>query len=93
MPFRQKSHFPQEVMQEMRTLSPLRKPDTALPTSSTTPTPSCPRMRPSVTVGTSPFRMWRSVPQMVDVVIRTTASVASWTLGLGRFSQARFPGP
>ena len=50
-------------------------------------------MRPSVTLGTSPFRMWRSVPQIVEVVIRTTASVASWIVGLGRFSQARLPGP
>ena len=62
-------------------MSPLRTPDTEAPTSSTMPTPSCPRIRPSVTVGTSPFRMWRSVPQIVDVVIRTIASVASRSSG------------
>ena len=80
-------------MHEIRTLSPVRTPETAAPTSSTMPTPSWPRIRPSVTEGTSPFRMWRSVPQMVDVVIRTTASVASRISGRGFFSQARFPGP
>ena len=41
------------------------------------------------TVGTSPFRMCRSVPQIVDVVIRTTASVGSATRG----SWLLLPGP
>ena len=89
----QKSQRPQDVMHEMRTVSPLRMPVTAVPISSTIPTPSCPRMRPSVTVGTSPLRMWRSVPQMVVVVIRTTASVASSIRGFGISSQERRPGP
>ena len=31
--------------------------------ATTTPPPSCPRIRPLVAVGTSPSRMWRSVPQ------------------------------
>ena len=57
MPRLQKSHFPQEVMHEIRTLSPFWKAETAFPVSSTTPMPSWPRVRPSVTVGTSPFRM------------------------------------
>ena len=93
IPFLQKSHLPQEVMQEISTLSPLRTPETPEPTSSTTPQPSWPRMRPSVTAGTSPFRMCRSVPQMVEVVTRTIASLASWILGLGLSSHAFLPGP
>ena len=36
------------------------------PIASITPTPSCPRMRPEVTLGTSPFRICRSVPQIVE---------------------------
>jgi len=86
-------HFPQEVMQEIRTCAPTLKLDTLAPTSSMIPTPSCPSIRPAVTVGTSPFRMWRSVPQIVEVVIRTMASPASWMVGRGMSSQARWPGP
>jgi hypothetical protein len=93
IPFLQNSHVPHAVMQEIRTEAPLWKFETAFPTSSTTPTPSCPRIRPSVAVGTSPLRMWRSLPQIVEVVIRTMASVASLTIGLGLSSQARRPGP
>jgi len=37
--------------------------------------------------------MWRSVPQIVEVVTRTTASVASRIAGFGLSSQARRPGP
>src|ERR1035441_7846058 len=93
IPFLQNSHFPHAVTQEITTSSPLWKFETAFPTSSTTPTPSCPRTRPSVTAGRSPLRMWRSVPQIVDVLIRTMASVASLIVGLGLSSQARRPGP
>ena len=93
IPRLQGAHRPQEVMHEMRTVSPLRMPVTADPISSTIPTPSCPRMRPSVTLGTSPLRMCRSVPQMVVVVIRTTASVAAVIRGFGFSSQERRPGP
>src|SRR5512133_2458591 len=93
IPFLQGSHFPHDEMQEMRTRSPFLNVDTAGPVSSTTPTPSCPRMRPSVTVATSPFRMWRSVPQIVVLVTFTMASVGSFIAGLGFSSQERLPGP
>ena len=66
--FLQKSQLPHAVMHEMMTLSPTRNSETPAPTCSTTPTPSWPRMRPSGTTARSPFRMCRSVPQIVDVV-------------------------
>ena len=50
---------------------------------STVPTASWPRMRPSVTAGTSPLRMCRSVPQIVTASTRTIASVSSTIVGLG----------
>jgi hypothetical protein len=53
----------------MITRSPTRTLVTEAPTASTTPMPSWPRIRPGVTLGRSPFRMCRSVPQMVDVVM------------------------
>ncbi len=43
--------------------------------------------------GTSPLRMWRSVPQMVTASIRTTASVCSSIFGSGTSSQLFSPGP
>ena len=52
-----------------------------------------PSTRPSLTVATSPFRMWRSVPQMVVVTIRTTASVGCRTTGWAFSSHAFLPGP
>ena len=55
----------------------------AEPTSTTVPTPSCPRIRPSVTAGTSPLRMCRSVPQIVVVSIRTIASPGLDEHGVG----------
>ena len=48
MPLRQYSHLPQDEMQEISTWSPGLKVVTPAPTSSTTPTPSWPRMRPGV---------------------------------------------
>ena len=36
---------------------------------------SCPRILPRTTAGTSPLRMWRSVPQIVEEPISTTTSV------------------
>ena len=46
---------------------------TAEPSFSMTPTGSWPMVRPRAT-GYSPFRMWMSVPQIVVVVMRTSAS-------------------
>jgi hypothetical protein len=62
------------------------------PTVSTVPTASWPRMRPSVTSGTSPLRMCRSYPQMVVASTFTMASVSSMMTGLGTCSQAFWPG-
>ena len=59
----------------------------------TVPTPSWPRMRPSVTAGTSPLRMCRSVPQIVVVSTRTMTSVGSMIVGSGTSSHAFLPGP
>ena len=57
------------VTQETITRSPTFTSVHSGPTPVTTPTPSCPRIRPSVTAGTSPLRMCRSVPQIVVVSI------------------------
>ena len=48
---------------------------------------------PGPTVGTSPLRMCRSVPQMVEEPISTTTSEGSRTIGSGTGSQVRTPGP
>ena len=93
MPRLQYSHFAHAVMQEIKTRSPLQNLLTPVPTSSTTPIPSCPRIRPSATEAKSPFRMCRSVPQIVVLVIRTTASVTSRSAGFGTSSKFFFPGP
>jgi hypothetical protein len=93
MPLLQESQVPQAVMHETSTRSPGSKPRTAEPVCSITPMPSCPSVRPSQTLGTSPLRMCRSVPQIVAVVMRTMASVASSSSGRGLSSQERRPGP
>ena len=68
-------------MQEMITRSPTASLVTAAPISVIVPTPSWPRIRPSVTAGTSPLRMCRSVPQIVVVSTRTITSVGSMISG------------
>src|SRR6266542_2601290 len=75
------------------TRSPSFSVATPAPVSTTVPTASCPSTVPGFTSGTSPLRMWRSVPQMVDESIWTTASVGSRTVGSWTVSQARRPGP
>jgi len=80
-------------MQETSTWSPTSTVVTAAPFSTTVPTASWPRIVPGVTSGTSPFRMCRSVPQIVEVSMRTTTSVACSIVGSGTRSQARSPGP
>ena len=84
---------PQDVMHETSTRSPTAIVVTAAPISTTVPTASWPRIVPGVTAGTSPFRMCRSVPQIVDVSTRTMASVESMMEGSGADSQIRCPGP
>jgi len=77
----------------MMARSPTAIVETAEPTAVTVPTPSCPRMRPGKTAGTSPLRMCRSVPQIVVVSTETMTSVGCWMVGSGRTSQAFWPGP
>src|SRR3954454_13491372 len=84
---------PHEVIAGTSTRSPFFSEDTAAPVSTTVPTASCPRMRPSVTAGTSPLRMCRSVPQIVVVSTLTITSVGSWMPGSSTVSQDRSPGP
>ena len=64
-------------MHETSTRSPTAMVVTAAPISTTVPTASWPRIVPGFTSGTSPLRMCRSVPQIVDESIRTIASVGS----------------
>src|ERR1700745_2005085 len=80
-------------MQETSTRSPTSSVVTAEPTSTTVPTASWPRIVPGVTSGTSPFRMCRAVPQIVETSMWTIASVGSRISGSGTSSQARSPGP
>ena len=80
-------------MHETRTRSPTFTFFTPVPTASTVPTASWPRMRPSVTSGTSPLRIWRSEPQIVVASTRTMASVSSTRTGLGTSSHALLLAP
>jgi hypothetical protein len=75
------------------TRSPSCSPPTAEPVATTVPTASWPRIRPSVTAGTSPLRMCRSVPQIVVVSTLTTTSVGSWIPGSSFSSQSLSPTP
>src|SRR3954453_8719935 len=84
---------PQDVIAGTSTRSPCFNDETAAPVSTTVPTASCPRMRPSVTAGTSPLRMCRSVPQIVVVSTLTITSVGSWMPGSSTLSQDRWPAP
>src|SRR6266704_1341028 len=89
----QYSQRPHLVMAGTSTRSPTANPFTASPTSVTVPTASWPRMRPSVTAATSPWRICRSVPQIVVVSTLTTTSVGSLMAASGTSSQAFRPGP
>src|SRR5689334_9820732 len=89
----QYSHRPHLVMAGTSTRSPTLNPLTASPIAVTVPTASWPRMRPSVTAGTSPCRMCRSVPQIVVVSTLTTTSVGSLMAASGTSSHAFWPGP
>ena len=61
--------------------------------STIVPTASWPRIVPGCNLGTSPLRMCRSVPQIVDESMRTMASVGASMVGSGTSSQDRCPGP
>ena len=93
IPALQGAQRPHDVIAGTSTRSPSLRPLTAAPVSTIVPTASWPRMRPSVTAGTSPLRMCRSVPQIVVVSTLTITSVGSWMPGSGTVSQAFSPGP
>ena len=63
------------------------------PTSSITPTPSCPRIVPGTMPGIVPRTMCRSVPQMALAVSRTIASVGCSIFGSGTLSRRMSPTP
>src|SRR5665213_787435 len=91
--FLQYSQVPSEVIQEIITCSPFLKLRTPEPTSSITPTPSCPSVVPGLQEGVLPCRIPRSVPQIVVLIIFTRASVGFSMTGLGMSFNAIFPGP
>ena len=76
MPLRQYSHLPQAVMQEISTRSPGWKAVTPTPTWSIDANAFVAEDAPGAQLGTSPFRMCRSVPQIVVLVTLTIASSA-----------------
>ena len=73
------------------TRSPGRKLRTALPTASTMPMASWPRMRPDFMPVKVPRMRWRSVPQMAEAVMRTTASLSDLILGSETSSRRMSP--
>ena len=64
---------------------------TSAPTSSTTPTISCPTVMPGTARGTLPCLICRSLEQMLPIVTRTIASVGSNIVGFGFSTKANFP--
>ena len=80
-------------MQETSTRSPSARVVTAAPVATTIPTASWPRIVLGVTSATSPLRMCRSVPQIVELLMRTIASVGFSIVGSGTSSHAFWPGP
>ena len=64
-----------------------------MPTFSTMPTPSWPRIVPGFISEIVPRTKWRSVPQMALAVSRTIASVSSWMRGSGTSFSSMSPIP
>ncbi len=93
VPWRQNMQAPQPIVDGMTTRSPLRRLRTPLPTSSTTPTPSWPKIVPGTMPANVPRTMCRSVPQIALDVSRTIASVGSSSLGSGTVSSRMSPMP
>jgi hypothetical protein len=73
-------------MQDIRTRSPSETVVTAAPISVTVPTASCPGTVPGFVSGTSPLRMWRSLPQIVEV---SNAEVSKADHDVGRIDDLR----
>ena len=76
---------PQAEIRDTSTRSPAETVLTPVPTSSTVPTASWPRIRPTVTSGVSPFEC-KSDPQIVVTQSLTMASVSSRRDGCGTSS-------
>src|SRR5690348_15207870 len=75
------------------TRSPARRLRTSLPTSSITPTASCPRIVPGFMPESVPRMKCRSVPQMALAVMRISASVGSFSFGSRTVSRRISPMP
>jgi hypothetical protein len=84
---------PQAIVDGITTRSPGFRLRTYAPTSSTTPTPSWPRIVPGSIPGTVPRTKCRSVPQIALAVSRTTASWGSSMAGSGTSSSPMSPTP
>ena len=80
-------------MHEISTRSPGATVLTPAPVSCTVPTASWPSTVPGVVSGTSPLSMCKSVPQIVELSIRTMMSVGSAIVGSSTLSHPRWPGP
>src|SRR5918998_5373019 len=78
--------WPQETWKGMTTRSPTERFVAPLPTSSTIPIGSWPRMSPSGMNGVRTSYRWRSEPQIAVIVMRITASVGSRIVGSGTSS-------
>ena len=90
-PRRQKKHSPQKVSTLTVTRSPTRTERTASPVSSTMPTISCPTVMPGTARGTLPWRICRSLVQMLASVTRTMASRGSSNTGRGFSRSSKRP--
>src|SRR5919109_1866636 len=75
--------WPHAIGKGTTTRSPTCKFFTPLPTSTTSPMNSCPRMSPFSMVGTKPLYRCRSEPQIAVEVIRTMASPEFRIFGSG----------
>src|SRR3954463_1782217 len=79
----QKKQWPHAIVNGTTTRSPTLSFVLALPTSTTSPMNSCPRMSPDFIVGMNPSSKWRSDPQIAVDVTRTIASRALTIPGSG----------
>src|SRR5215208_3883334 len=92
-PCRQKTHFPQAMLNGTRTWSPTFRFSTPSPSSSTTPVNSWPNVIPTRVSGTDPLYRCRSDPQMHDRVTLTMASRGCRISGTGLWSMRTRRGP
>src|SRR3954454_17622321 len=91
-PSRQNVHVPSETAKGQTTRSPLLTVVTSEPVSSTTPMSSCP-IRAGPSAGDIEPYGHRSLPQMPEAVMRTSASVGCLTTESGTSSTRTSPAP